>query len=139
MSIDSESFREMFEMSGLSDSEQLEDTPVPAVQNDEPPIRNEIVEPPIRSLEPPPSKQELEAAAAEELFKIAAQEEKDIKNVRKTMQAKDTFLMRCPNGCQIRVKEQHRGRAAKCPRCQVDLIVPKKKPVAKEAKEAPDE
>lgn len=133
MSFDSDSFREMFELSGLPDADQSDVADEPTIEDFEPPIRNEVIEPPIRSLEPPPSKMELEAAAADELLKIAAQEEQDIKKVRQSLAAKDTFLMRCPNGCTIRVKEQHRGRAAKCPRCKCDLVVPKKKPTPSQA------
>lgn len=93
---------------------------------DEPPVREEFLEPPIRSEEPPMSQQEIDAAAADELLRIAAEEERDLKKVRKELQTKDTFVITCPKGCRIRVKEQHRGRAGKCPRCQSDFIVPKK-------------
>jgi predicted Zn-ribbon and HTH transcriptional regulator len=94
---------------------------------DEPPIRRDMIEePPIRSEEPPPSRQELDAAAADELLRIAAEEERDLQKLRKTQQSKDTFLIVCPNGCRIRVKEQHRGRSGKCPRCQAEFVVPKK-------------
>jgi hypothetical protein len=116
MSIDPESFRQMFASS----------EPPVSGEFDEPPIRSELIEPPIRSLEPPPSKQEIEEAAADELLKIAAEEERELQKTRKTLRSTDTFLIRCPNGCQIRVKEQHRGRSGKCPRCQAEFVVPKK-------------
>ena len=93
---------------------------------DEPPVRGEMVEPPIRFEEPPPSKQEIEAAAAEELLKIAAEDEKELQNVRKAQRDKDSFVICCPKGCRIRVKEQHRGRTGKCPRCQSEFVIPKK-------------
>ena len=98
---------------------------------EEPPVQDEFLEPPIRSEEPPMSQQEIDAAAADELLKIAAEEERDLKKIRKEQQTKDTFLITCPKGCRIRVKEQHRGRAGKCPRCQSDFIVPKKNPTGK--------
>ncbi|WP_373649796.1 hypothetical protein [Schlesneria sp. DSM 10557] len=100
----------------------------PAASSDfeEPPIREEFLEPPIQTEEPPMSQQEIDAAAADELLRIAAEEERDLKNVRKNLQAKDTFVVTCPKGCKIRVKEQHRGRVGKCPRCHSDFIVPKK-------------
>ena len=107
-SIDPNSFDEMF---AAAESHQADDF-------DEPPVRSEVEEPPIRFAEPPMSKQELEAVAADELLKIAAEEEKDLQSVRKELRAKDTFVITCPNGCRIRVKEQHRGRSGKCPRCQ---------------------
>ena len=115
-SIDPNSFDEMF---AAAESQET-------VEFDEPPVRSEVEEPPIRFVEPPMSKQELEAAAADELLKIAAEEEKALESVRKELRAKDTFLITCPNGCRIRVKEQHRGRSGKCPRCQSEFVIPKK-------------
>jgi predicted Zn-ribbon and HTH transcriptional regulator len=122
MSIDSDAFQEMFATFEATSSDEF----------DEPPVRSELIEPPIRSAEPPPSKQELEAAAADELLKIAAAEEKDLEKVRKSQQNKDTFVICCPKGCRIRVKEKHRGQAGKCPRCQSEFVVPKKAPAPKE-------
>ena len=89
-----------------------------------PPIQ--VPEPPIQVAEPPPSKQEIEVAAADDLLKIAADEEQDIQQVRKTIRSKDSFVIYCPQGCRIRVKERHRGRAGKCPRCQSEFVVPRK-------------
>ena len=98
-----------------------------------PPVQIDDIAPPIRSVEePPPSKQEVEAAAAEDLLKIAADEQNDIQQVRKTIRSKDTFIVFCPQGCRIRVKERHRGKSGKCPRCQCDFVVPKK-PVPKKS------
>ncbi len=115
------------------------ETSVPAVVSESvsepalPPIQIELAAPPIRSIEePPPSKQEVEVAAADELLKIAADEQKDIQQVRKTIRSKDTFIVFCPQGCRIRVKERHRGKSGKCPRCQCDFVVPKK-PVPKKS------
>ena len=98
-----------------------------------PPIHSNVDAPPVHSIvEPPPSKQEIEAAAAEDLLKIAADEEQDIQQVRKTIRSKDTFIVFCPQGCRIRVKERHRGKSGKCPRCQCEFVVPKK-PVPKKS------
>ena len=130
MSIDPDPFREMFAAAEpyTPDEEPPTADEEPQVFDDfeEPPIRQELIEPPIRTLEPPPSKQELEELATDELLKIAAQEEQELKGIRKTFQSKDSFLIRCPNGCQIRVKEKHRGRKGKCPRCQAEFVIPKK-------------
>lgn len=121
----------------------LEETPAPSIPTyagtpaastspaemdvNEPPVQSEAELPPIQSLnEPPPSPQEVEAAAAEDLLKIAADEEQDIQQVRKSMRSKDTFVIFCPQGCRIRVKERHRGRKGKCPRCQSEFVVPRK-------------
>ncbi|MEI8021330.1 MAG: hypothetical protein WCH39_24190 [Schlesneria sp.] len=92
-----------------------------------PPVQAELDAPPVREIEePPPSMQEVEAAAADDLLKIAADEQKDIQQVRKSIRSKDTFIVFCPQGCRIRVKERHRGKSGKCPRCQCDFVVPKK-------------
>jgi len=90
---------------------------------EEPPIRSGSIEPPVRADEPPPTKEELEAVAAEELLKIATDEERDFRNA---LRSKDSFIIFCPKGCRIRVKEQHRGRSGKCPRCQSEFVVPDK-------------
>lgn len=109
--------------------------PLESVASPEPAVQKNTVDPPIQAAEPPPSKQEVEATQAEDLLKIAADEEQDIKKVRKTLRSKDTFVIYCPQGCRIRVKERHRGRAGKCPRCQCEFVVPRKV-VPKKAAEA---
>ena len=136
MAIDPDLFSEMFASAenldsddSISEPADLDEPPLrrgAAASSMEPPVRGAMIEPPIRREEPPPSRQELEQAAADELLKIAAQEEKDLQNLRKTQRSKDTFLIHCPKGCQIRVKEQHRGKTGKCPRCQSEFVVPKK-------------
>ena len=107
----------------------------------EPPVRSESIEPPVRAtaeaaadaIELPISKRvSAEPSAEEDLLKIAADEEHDIQRVRKSMRSKDTFVIFCPQGCRIRVKERHRGRSGKCPRCQSEFVVPRK-PVAKKS------
>jgi predicted Zn-ribbon and HTH transcriptional regulator len=76
-------------------------------------------------------------AEGEDLLKIAADEEQDIQRVRKTLRSKDTFVIFCPNGCRIRVKERHRGKTGKCPRCQSEFVVPRK--LAPKKPDAPGE
>ena len=121
----SETFKLMYDESEPQVTSSSVDSPI-ASEPDEPEIRAEKFEPPVRSEEPPPSKQEIESAAAEDLLKIAAAEEKDINHVRKSLRSKDSFVIFCPQGCRIRVKERHRGRAGKCPRCQSEFVVPRK-------------
>lgn len=116
MSIDPDAFRQMFAASA----------PQASPESEEPPMREEFIEPPIRFEEPPLSPQEIDAAAADELLKIAAADEQALQKLRKEQRSKDTFVITCPKGCQIRVKESHRGRSGKCPRCQSEFIVPKK-------------
>jgi len=126
VSIDPETFRQMFAASEPQ-------TPDEHAEFEEPPIHDELIEPPIQGEEPPiqfeeppPSEEELEAAAAEELLKIAAEDEQEVQKVRKALRSKDTFVIHCPKGCRIRVKESHRGKSGKCPRCQSEFVVPKK-------------
>lgn len=114
--------------------------PVPTLEKPaaaEPAIQISSAEPPVQAAEPPPSKQEVETAQAEDLLKIAADEEQDIKKVRKTLRSKDSFVIYCPQGCRIRVKERHRGRAGKCPRCQCEFVVPRKAAPRKTEEAAP--
>lgn len=152
MAIDSDTFDEMFAASGSpasneaddfmeqppmreADEYEIDEPPIREYDEiDEPPVRlnDEFEEPPIQVEVPPPTQEELEAAAADELLKIAAEEEKHLRKVRKGAKSSKpaastaTFLIRCPKGCRIRVKEQHRGRSGKCPRCQSEFVVPLK-------------
>lgn len=101
----------------------------------EPPAAAESVEPPVSAAanEAPPL---VEERQADELLKIAADEEQDIKRVRLSQRSKDTFVIYCPQGCRIRVKEKHRGMSGKCPRCQSEFVVPKKQVAKKGDNEA---
>ena len=128
--MDAETFSLMYAESEQGNSTQ----PLAAAPDEVPPLRVAPSEPevrdaelpPIRFEEPPPSKQEIEASAASELLKIAADEEQDIQKVRKSLRSKDSFVIFCPQGCRIRVKERHRGKAGKCPRCNSEFVVPRK-------------
>ena len=103
--------------------------------SEEPPVRGESDEPPVRATMDATEQTAAETAALaaaaasapdEELLKIAADEELDIQRVRKSLRSKDTFVIFCPQGCRIRVKERHRGKSGKCPRCQSEFVVPRK-------------
>ena len=71
---------------------------------------------------------EVAAAASpeDELLKIAADEEAEISKARKGLKSKDTFVVFCPQGHRIRVREKFRGKTGKCPRCASVFIVPQK-------------
>lgn len=84
------------------------------------PVTSGAAEAPATTEEPPAAPEE------EDLHRIATDEEKDIAKVRKSLRSKDTFVIFCPNGCRIRVKEKHRGMSGKCPRCQSTFVVPPK-------------
>lgn len=111
------------------------DDSLPPVQTETsiPPVRDETSEPPVRDVAETPAS--AEERADKELLEIATAEEKDIARVRKDQRSKDTFLIYCPQGCRIRVKEKHRGKSGKCPRCQSEFVVPRK-PVVKKAETA---
>ena len=123
----------LMETSMDSELPEIGEPPLRA-ENIEPPIRAETSEPPVRSeLSEPPVRSTstgrsagADDSMAEELLKIAADEEKDIQQVRKSQRSKNTFLIFCPQGCRIRVKEKHRGKSGKCPRCQCEFVVPRK-------------
>lgn len=62
----------------------------------------------------------------EELLKIAAAEEAEISQIRKGMKSKESFVVFCPQGHRIRVREKFRGKQGKCPKCESVFIVPQK-------------
>ena len=73
-----------------------------------------------------------QATPEDELMKIAADEEAEIARARKAGTTKDTFVVYCPQGHRIRVREKFRGKTGKCPKCAATFMVPlKPKPNAK--------
>ena len=68
----------------------------------------------------------------DELLKIAAAEEVEIARARKGATSQATFVVYCPQGHRIRVREKFRGKTGKCPKCESAFVVPQKpKPNAK--------
>ncbi len=68
----------------------------------------------------------------DELLKIAAAEEVEIARARKGATSQATFVVFCPQGHRIRVREKFRGKSGKCPKCESAFVVPSKpKPNAK--------
>ena len=93
--------------------------------------------PMLESDDAPPSKEKMEAAPArtprpdEALLDIAMQDENESARRRKkrpatggVRTASGGFLIFCPYGCRVEVKEQHRGMSGRCPRCRAPFIVP---------------
>ena len=72
------------------------------------------------------------ATGGDALLDIALKEEAESRKRRKkrptmiggTRTATGGFLIFCPYGCKIEVKEQHRGMTGRCPRCRAPFIVP---------------
>jgi len=78
-----------------------------------------------------PSVSHSEATGGDALLDIAMQEERETtvkKKSRKITGGMKTagggFIIFCPYGCHIEVKEQHRGMSGRCPKCQAPFIVP---------------
>lgn len=75
---------------------------------------------------PPDSAAKAPLSAEDELLKIASAEEAEISKVRKDQRTKDSFVVFCPQGHRIRVREKFRGKTGKCPKCESVFIVPQK-------------
>lgn len=65
------------------------------------------------------------------LLDIAMQDESETAKRRKkrpptggVRTASGGFLIFCPYGCRVEVKEQHRGMSGRCPRCRAPFLVP---------------
>jgi hypothetical protein len=96
---------------------------------------------PIPSLEdePAPAEKSKKSAAApakpvktsDALLDIAMQDENENEKRRKKRTltggirtASGGFMIFCPYGCRVEVKESHRGMSGKCPRCRAPFLVP---------------
>lgn len=99
------------------------------------PVPESTVEPaapiPMSVDAPPPAKKKKKAEPVpltpeEELLKIAADEEAEIAKLRKGFKFKESFVVYCPQGHRIRVRDKFRGKTGKCPRCESVFIVPQK-------------
>ena len=84
-----------------------------------------------------------EATGGDALLDIAMKETAEVQERRKKRKllapgakTPNGFLIFCPWGCRIEVKEQHRGMQGKCPRCKAPFIVPTDPPVYKTDKKA---
>jgi hypothetical protein len=122
----------------LSESADQEMETIPLLSNSEPEPEAAA---PIMSLDndapaaDPKAKKEL--SPEDELLKIAADEEAEITRVRKGLRSKDSFVVFCPQGHRIRVREKFRGKTGKCPKCESVFVVPQKQgPKAKKKTDA---
>jgi hypothetical protein len=77
-------------------------------------------------------------AAEDELLKIAAAEEAEIARARKASTTKATFVVFCPQGHRIRVREKFRGKTGKCPKCESLFVVPLKSKLNTKKKTDPE-
>jgi len=94
--------------------------PIPMLEADDEPAKAKKPEAPVRTASPD-----------EALLDIAMQDESESARRRKkrpttggVRTASGGFLIFCPYGCRVEVKEQHRGMSGRCPRCRAPFIVP---------------
>ena len=82
-----------------------------------PPVQDEA-EPPAPVADP------LLAAALEEQAESGRSRGRSRRPKRELRLAADAFLVYCPNGHRIVVREQYRGRVGRCPNCRAPFFVP---------------
>lgn len=72
------------------------------------------------------------ATAGDVLLEVAMDEEREQRTRRKQrgvslkggVRTPGGFIIYCPYGCRIEVKDQHRGMTGQCPKCRAPFIVP---------------
>ncbi|MBX3444072.1 MAG: hypothetical protein KF774_16835 [Planctomyces sp.] len=78
----------------------------------------------------PPAVSHSVATGGDALLEIAMREELESRKRKKTRKltggarTASGFIIFCPYGCNIEVKEQHRGMSGKCPKCRAPFLVP---------------
>jgi ssDNA-binding Zn-finger/Zn-ribbon topoisomerase 1 len=80
------------------------------------------------------------ATGGDALLDIARSEEAEGKKKRRgrpsgPIRTATGFIIFCPYGCKVEVKDQHRGMTGKCPKCRAPFIVPTSPPDYEFAKE----
>ncbi len=80
------------------------------------------------------------ATGGDALLDIAMSEETESRKKRRTratgpIRTATGFIIFCPYGCKVEVKDQHKGMTGKCPKCRAPFIVPTAPPDYEFAKE----
>jgi len=80
------------------------------------------------------------ATGGDALLDIARSEEAEGKKKRRgrptgPIRTATGFIIFCPYGCKVEVKDQHKGMTGKCPKCRAPFIVPTSPPDYEFAKE----
>ncbi|QDU81373.1 hypothetical protein Pla110_31140 [Polystyrenella longa] len=79
-----------------------------------------------------------EATGADVLLNIALEEERESGKKRNKL-APGMFIVYCPKGHRIKVREKHRGLTGRCPVCKATFHVPKEEPKPKPTEEVDNE
>ena len=145
-----------FQMDGDTDSPEEEQTTIPLAR-EEPRVeasQKTDAETETESEAPAPSEKARKVADAtaedhsvatggDVLFNVAIEEEKEEKKRRKGGRRRRRkagnieggIVVYCPNGHRIRVREEYRGAAGKCPACNVMYLVPQVVPQEEDAEQ----
>lgn len=145
-----------FQMDGDTDSPEEEQTTIPlareesqveASQKTEAETETESEAPApsekARKVADAPAEDHSVATGGDVLFNVAIEEEKEEKKRRKGGRRRRRkagnieggIVVYCPNGHRIRVREEYRGAAGKCPACNVMYLVPQVVPQEEEAEQ----
>ncbi|QDT92941.1 hypothetical protein [Gimesia algae] len=97
-----------------------------------------------KQIDKAPAEDHSVATGGDVLFNVALEEEKEEKKRRKGGgrrrrrrggKVEGGIVVYCPNGHRIRVREEYRGAAGKCPACNVMYLVPQTVPSEQEAEQ----
>ncbi len=144
-----------FQLTGDLDSSQDDQTTIPlareeseveARQHEE---QEEEAEAPAteekaKKIAEAPAEDHSVATGGDVLFNVAIEEEKEEKRRRKGGgrrrrrrggKVEGGIVVYCPNGHRIRVREEYRGAAGKCPACSVVYLVPRAVPSEQQAEQ----
>ena len=129
---------EGYQLSVQSSDRLSTSTPAPALPPEPAPVEEKpATEQPPKPSESAPAVSHSVATGGDALLDIARQEEAEAKQRRKGRKlagvrtAGGGFVVFCPYGCKIEVKESHRGKTGRCPKCQAPFIVPVDPPMFK--------
>ncbi|MCA9020990.1 MAG: hypothetical protein KDA74_12665 [Planctomycetaceae bacterium] len=144
-----------FQLSGDMDSGQDDQTTIPLAREEsedearqhaeaEEKSKTLAAEEKAKQIAEAPAEDHSVATGGDVLFNVAIEEEKEEKKRRKGggrrrrrrgAPIEGGIVVYCPNGHRIRVREEYRGAAGKCPACGVMYLVPRAVPGEAEAEQ----
>ena len=89
--------------------------------------------PPEPAAAPEPEDDPLMASIMSDLKTQAARESDTLAKFKGGVRTAGGFIIFCPYGCTIEVKDKHRGNIGKCPKCEAPFTVPVNPPNYKKA------